>query len=201
MNEETQRTPVSNQGTPVSNQGTSSSNQGTPGKPNVSEAHIPKYTEPRSILDPTLRGTKPPLWDLERESPWHRAAAFCFALGASAREVARRLGKSEPAVQNLLRQPWFQGEVTAIMAEYGHRDVATLFAAEQYNSLATLVEIRDNPKVPAAARIASARDILDRALGKPTQRIEAVGMPVSSDPVAEVAQLSEEISRLKKDLS
>lgn len=151
-------------------------------------------------LNDTLHGSKPPKWDLSREFPWHRAAAFCFALGATSREVARRLGKSEPAVQNLLHQPWFQKEVTTIMAEYGHRDVATLFQAEQYNSLATLTELRDNPKVPAAARIACARDILDRALGKPTQRIETIGMPTSDDPVAEVAQLSEEISRLKRDL-
>jgi hypothetical protein len=173
-----------------------------PSQANVSEAHMPseRFASPNQILDPTFHGSKPPRWELERESPWHRAAAFCFALGASAREVARRLGKSELAVQNLLKQTWFQAEVTAIMAEYGHRNVATLFAAEQYNSLATLVEIRDNPKVPAAARIASARDILDRALGKPTQRIEAVGMPVSNDPVAEVAQLTEEISRLKREL-
>jgi hypothetical protein len=186
MNEETsQRTPDSNL----------ANDQRTPDKPSQ-----PRFASPNQVLEPTLHGSKAPRWDLERESPWHRAAAFCFALGASAREVARRLGKSEPAVQNLLKQPWFQTEVTAIMAEYGHRDVATLFQAEQYNSLATLVEIRDNPKVPAAARIASARDILDRALGKPTQRIEAVGVPVSSDPVAEVTQLTEEISRLRKEL-
>jgi hypothetical protein len=158
------------------------------------------YDQTVPILEGTLHGSKPPRWELEREFPWHRAAAFCFSLGATSREVARRLGKSEPAVQNLIHQPWFQKEVTTIMAEYGHRDVATLFQAEQFNSLATLTELRDNPKVPASARIACARDILDRALGKPTQRIETIGMPVSSDPVAEVAQLSEEINRLRKEL-
>ena len=169
-------------------------------KPNEEPKPEARFDQTIPNLDYTLHGAKPPKWDLNREFPWHRAAAFCFALGATSREVARRLGKSEPAVQNLLKQPWFQKEVTTIMAEYGHRDVATLFQAEQYNSLATLTELRDNPKVPAAARIACARDILDRALGKPTQRIETIGMPTSDDPVREVQQLSEEINRLKHDL-
>jgi hypothetical protein len=86
------------------------------------------------------------------------------------------------------------------MEGYGHRDLAALFQAEQFNSLTTLTELRDNPKVPASARIACARDILDRALGKPVQRVETLGLPVSSDPVAEVAQLSEEINRLRKEM-
>ena len=151
-------------------------------------------------LEETFHGSKPPRWELEREFPWHRAAALCFARGATSREVARSLGKSEPAVQNLIHQPWFQKEVTTLMEGYGHRDLAALFQAEQFNSLTTLTELRDNPKVPASARIACARDILDRALGKPVQRVETLGLPVSSDPVAEVAQLSEEINRLRKEM-
>ena len=141
------------------------------------------------------------MWELDSEQPWHKMAAFAFALGATARDVARNLGKSEPAVQNLLRHKWFQENVTKIMSEYGARDVMAMFQAEQFNSLVTLVEMRDNPKVPAAARITCARDILDRALGKPTQRVETVAIASSEDPVAEVERLESEVNRLRQDVA
>jgi hypothetical protein len=151
------------------------------------------------ILDDKFMGTKEPMWYLPKEQPWHRAAAFAFALGATCKDVARRLEKSEPAVQNLLRQKWFQKDVTSIMAEYGARDVMELFRAEQFNSLTTLIELRDNPKVPSSSRIACARDILDRALGKPVQRIEATQVTSSEDPCAEVERLEQEVGRMRRD--
>jgi hypothetical protein len=144
-------------------------------------------------------GTKEPMWELNSEQAWHKAAAFAFALGASARDVARQLGRSEPAVQNLTRQKWFQEQVTGIMAEYGAKDVMKVLQGEQFNSLSVLVEMRDNPRVPAASRIACARDILDRGLGKPTQRIEMSHDVVSDNPVAEVERLEQENNRLRNE--
>src|SRR5258705_996711 len=149
------------------------------------------------ILDDKFMGVKDPMWDLDKEQPWHRMAAFAFALGATSKDVAHRLGRSEPAVQNLLRQKWFQKEVTQIMAEYGARDVMDMFRAEQFNSLVTLVEMRDNVRVPAAARITCARDILDRALGKPVQRVETANVVTSDNPVAEVERLEQEVNRMR----
>ena len=153
----------------------------------------------RLILDDRFMGTKEPMWELPKEQPWHRAAALAFALGATCRDVARQLERSEPAVQNLLRQKWFQKQVTTMMAEYGARDVMELFKAEQFNSLTTLIELRDNPKVPSSSRIACARDILDRALGKPVQRIEATQVTTSEDPCAEVERLEQEVNRMHRE--
>src|SRR4029077_20473633 len=90
---------------------------------------------------------------------------------------------------------------TTMMAEYGARDVMELFKAEQFNSLTTLIELRDNPKVPSSSRIACARDILDRALGKPVQRIEATQVTTSDDPCAEVERLEQEVGRMRRDNS
>lgn len=137
------------------------------------------------------------MWTLEHEQPWHRAAAFAFALGASMKDVADKLGRSQPAVQNLLRQTWFQTRVSALMAEYGAKDIIELFRAEQINSLCTLVQLRDDPEVAASSRILCARDILDRALGKPTQRVETIGVPMSSDPVAEVERLERQVGEFQ----
>jgi hypothetical protein len=165
----------------------------------MSEPEHHEPPQPQLILDHRFMGTKEPMWELPKEQPWHRLAAWAFARGATCKEVARRLDRSEPAVQNLLRQKWFQKEVTAIMAEYGAEDVIELFKSEQFNSLTTLIELRDNPRVPSSSRIACARDILDRALGKPVQRVETAQVTSSEDPVAEVARLEEEVTRMHRD--
>ncbi len=139
-----------------------------------------------------------PHWEVKTEQPWHRAAAFMFAQGATAVDVAENLGHCPTTVQNLLRQPWFQETVTTLMAENGGKDIMALFRAEQFNSLVTLVELRDNPKVPAATRKACATDILDRALGKALVRVETSSIPTSSNPADEVKQLEAQLSRLTK---
>lgn len=139
---------------------------------------------------------------LVEEKPWHYAAALMFARGeVSAAEVARAFDVTAPTVYNLMRQEWFQARVTQLMAEHGGKDIMQLFRAEGWNSLVTLVEIRDNEKVSAAVRSSNARDILDRALGKPLQRIETSGEVRSDDPVAEAKRLEEENARRRATLS
>ena len=59
-------------------------------------------------------------------------------------------------------------------------------------------DIRDDPEAPAAARVQAARDILDRTLGRPRQRVETSAWVTTEDPVAEVARLEAEVKRLKE---
>ena len=153
----------------------------------------------REIVAPTtFYKTTEPVWNLPKEQAWHRLAAFAFALGATCKDVAKQLDRSELAVQNLLRQPWFQKNVTALMAEYGSKDIMELLRAEQINSLCTIIEIRDDPKASKNTRALCAKDILDRTLGKPTQRVEVSSEAASLDPVAEVERLEAEVNRLKQ---
>jgi hypothetical protein len=49
-------------------------------------------------------------------------------------------------------------------------------------------------------RLDAAKDILDRALGKPTQRIEATIPQVHRDPAEEARMLEEENNRLLNQL-
>jgi hypothetical protein len=166
-------------------------------------------TERASALSPEaanssgrLHGAKQPKWEIVEEKPWHFAAALMFARGeVTSKEVAEAFDVSPPTVRNLLRQPWFQERVTKLMVEHGGRDIMQLFRAEGFNSLVTLVEIRDDTKVSASVRSANARDILDRALGKPIQRIEQSNVPTSSDPVSEVQRLEEANARLRNNSS
>lgn len=151
-----------------------------------------------AISSNRLNGSKPPHHVLESERFWHNAAALMFAAGAvTAKEVAEAFGVSIPTVHNLIRQQWFQEKVTKLMADNGGRDIMSLFKAEGFNSLVTLIQIRDNEKAGSAVRRACAVDILDRSLGKPVQRIEDTRGPVSADPVAEVKQLEEANDRLR----
>jgi hypothetical protein len=84
------------------------------------------------------------------------------------------------------------------MAE-NRRDIMDLFKDERINSLMTLVAIRDNENAPPVARVQAARDILDRAMGRPAQRIETVNEVRSDNPVAEVERLEAEIRQLSKN--
>lgn len=137
-------------------------------------------------------------WEIQKEQAWHKVASFMYAHGATGKQIALELERSEQAVSNLIRQPFFQERVAEIMAETA-RDIMELFKAERINSLATLIEIRDDPETPASVRAMVCKDILDRSLGKAVQRIETVGEVTSSDPVAECERLEAEVRRLRNE--
>lgn len=158
---------------------------------------MPQVGEPPSAMS-RLHGKKPPVWDVLTEQPWHRLAAFLFCQGATTADISRELEVSPVTVGNLLRQTWFQEHVTKLMSEHGGKDIIALFKAEQFNSLCTLIEIRDSAKTPATVRVKCATDILDRALGRAVQRIETQSIPTSSDPVQEAKQIEMQISHLQQ---
>jgi hypothetical protein len=165
-------------------------------------------TAPASELSPEaqinpdqLHGTRPPQWEVEVEQPWHRIAAYFFATGAtSCKQVAELIGDvNEKTVRNLLRQKWFQERVTKLLAENGGKDIMALLRAEQFNSLVVMLDIRDDPKISPQVRANICRDIFDRTLGKPVQRIETSESPTSDDPVAEARRLNEELARSREN--
>lgn len=133
----------------------------------------------------------------QHEMAWHRTAAYLWATGITQGQVAKIVEKSEDSVSALVKTPWFQQNVTRILKENGAKDVMKLFEAEQFNSLLTLINLRDDAKVAASVRRNAAVDILDRFLGKPTQRVETLAVPTFSDPVAEVERLEQENARLR----
>jgi hypothetical protein len=141
-----------------------------------------------------FHGTDKPRYVIENELPWHRMAAHMFGVAGmvTIKDVAEACDVDPGTVSNLLKQPWFQERVTSLMAKNG-RDIMQLFRAEQFNSFLTLIEVRDDPETSRKDKIVCAKDILDRTLGKPIQRIESTDIPTSGDPVAEVARLELEL--------
>jgi hypothetical protein len=85
-----------------------------------------------------------------------------------------------------------------LLAENGGKDIMALMRAEQFNSLVVMIDIRDDVKMPPVVRANICRDILDRTLGKPVQRIETAENPTSDDPVAEARRLKEELARSRE---
>lgn len=130
------------------------------------------------------------------EKAWHRNAAYHLANQMSIKDTAAACDVSPVCVSQLLKNPWFQGYVTELIAERGGGDIMELVKAELMNTFVTLVELRDNPKVSPTVKARICDSILDRGLGKALQRIEQTNVPTSNDPVAEAERLEKENARL-----
>ena len=70
-----------------------------------------------------------------------------------------------------------------------------LLRGAQTTAIQTVIAILNDPMVPARVRLMAADSIIDRVAGKATQRIEAVGVAPSNDPVVEVAQIERELEQ------
>jgi hypothetical protein len=71
-----------------------------------------------------------------------------------------------------------------------------LCEAERINTLATLIEMGDDPETPAHTRALACREILDRSMGRPTQHVEVSNEVTSEDPVAQYERFMAENNRL-----
>jgi hypothetical protein len=116
----------------------------------------------------------------------------------SSHEVAQACNVDVRTIRNLLRNDWFQERVTQLMAANGGRDIMSMFRAEQFRTLSVLLDLRDSKSTPAPVKYNVCRDILDRTLGKPVQRIESEDKTQSDDPVAEARRLEEELARSRE---
>lgn len=135
------------------------------------------------------------------EFPWHKTAAYMLAGGMPMNKVAAALGRTPNSISLLMREKWFQQAITEAMSEHGGKDVMDMIKGEALASLSVLLSLRDDVTVKPQVRATIASDILDRAFGKPTQRVETVGVPKADDPVAEVERLERENNRLASSVS
>lgn len=129
----------------------------------------------------------------EFEQPWHSAAVSMRALGASVSDIAKDLGLTPGAVSAALQTPWVQAQVRAKL-EQSERCVLDILRSETLKNVETLVAIRDDEKVSANTRANIANSLLDRVLGKASQKIE-VSASQGGDPVMEAQLLKEQIAR------
>lgn len=150
-----------------------------------------------AAFEKKISGTTP--LGVRFEKAWHRHAAVLYANGTAVAVIAAVCDVEPQAVYNVIRAPWFQNHVKTVQSE-GQKDILQLFKDEGLASLATLIELRDNKEAPSSVRLASAVNILDRVMGKPTQKIEQDVKTRSDDPVAEAEALEREVLQRRETL-
>lgn len=127
------------------------------------------------------------------EYPWHRAAIALLSTGYNIKDTAEMMGKSMESVRELARSPW-AAERIASKIEKAEDTVMEAMRLELSASLNKIIELRDNPKVSPTVQLAASNTIMDRVLGKATNKIEVSQGPKAEDPVREAERLRQEIS-------
>ena len=133
------------------------------------------------------------------ELPWMKHAAQYVALGTMTQgAIADLCGVSKDQIFELFRTPWFMERVKELM-EDGQDGVMAILKGAGSSAAVTLIEICNDPKAPKSSRIAAAKEILDRNLGKSLTLVESKVQHMSNDPVAEVERLESEVRRLRSN--
>jgi hypothetical protein len=131
------------------------------------------------------------------EKPEHRVIVYLKAQGLSNSEVANKTGFTKAWVGQICRQPWFRLRLVQELKEAGLNQVDKVLRGAALDSVFTIIDIRDDPTAPKAVRRQAADSLLDRFLGKPTQRIESEERSTSS---AEISAVDEQLREIDKQL-
>lgn len=114
----------------------------------------------------------------------HRQLMMELATGAKVKDAALRVGLTPERASQLINSPLFSEEFALMQEEIRLRFVEAegekftrpyamkRLSEEVPASITALTQIRDSVESPASARVASARDLLDRAGYKPTEKHE-----------------------------
>lgn len=136
---------------------------------------------------------------IQREKPIHRMMVYLHAAGATYAEIANQTGYTPTAVRMVLSQPWARQRLVQVLNETGRDQVKQFLTTQVAPSLQVLQEIRDNEKARETARIAAAKEILDRALGKATQHVTSEN--TNKNVPTEVSRLDAEIAAVREQLA
>lgn len=104
------------------------------------------------------------------EKPEHRVIVYLKAQGFSNKEVAIKMGYTQAWISQITRQPWFRLRLVQELREAGVDQIQQVLKANALDSIFTLVDLRDDPQAPKAVRKSAADSLLDRYLGKATQK-------------------------------
>ncbi len=140
-----------------------------------------------------FRGYKAPKTPIQRERPRHILVSELLARGFTPKEVAALTGYSQLRIYFLQQQPWIQQRIVMRIEKSVESALKEFLDREVVRSLEVVKEIRDNPEVRAADRLAAAQAILDRRFGRPSQPIVSIEKPVEKMSAEELEQ---EVRRL-----
>jgi hypothetical protein len=150
-------------------------------------------------LDPDrLFNARQPNFAIIHEKPWHRLFIYLKAQGLSDRELAVKSGHSQAWISQLCRQPWFRLRLVQELKDAGQGAIQRVLQSTALDSVFTLIDLRDDGQAPKAVRRACADSLLDRYLGRPTQRVETDDKRLPSSP--EIAAVENELADVNKQL-
>jgi transcriptional regulator with XRE-family HTH domain len=145
-----------------------------------------------------LFNSKDPNLVIRHEKPEHRIVIFLKAQGKSNREIAARTGMTEAWVSQILRQPWARARLLTEIREAGRDGVNELLKGAVADSILKVIEIRDTAE-KESDQLSAAKDILDRFLGKPTQRVESHNTNLNITP-KDMSELDREIADIEAEI-
>lgn len=143
-----------------------------------------------------LNNSLPPNLVVLHEQPLHRAVIMLKAAGLSNNEIAARTGYTYPWVSQVLRQPWARTRLIEELNNAGRAGIQNLLSGTVVDSILKLVEIRDTA-TKSSDIVAASRELLNRALGMPTQHIEQVTSDATTPK--ELAAIERELSALASE--
>lgn len=136
----------------------------------------------------------------KQEQPVHRVWCYMALAGHSHKEIADQFTATTQTVGHVLRQPWAKQFMADEAKKIAGDAVEGLLKAESMNSARILIEIRDDEKVPARTRAEICRDLLDRTLGKPIQKVIQETSLTTHDATEESAKIDAELDELRKQV-
>lgn len=141
---------------------------------------------------------RPPNFAIISEKPEHRLIVYLKARGMSNKEVAEKTGYTQAWVSQIVRQPWFRLRLVTELKEAGLDKVAKLLESSAFDSVYTLIEIRDDEEAPRAVRRACADSLLDRWLGKATVTVKRDDDRSPTSP--EISAVDHELQEIEQQL-
>jgi hypothetical protein len=143
-----------------------------------------------------------PTFAIIHEKPEHRIAILLKAQGKDNRTIARVTGYTESWLSQLFRQPWARQRLINEIEEAGKDGVYELLRGEVTNSIHAIIEVRDTAgSDEKAVKLAASQALLDRFLGKPTQRVESFEGGKRNTDQLDPSKLDEELKQAETELA
>lgn len=124
---------------------------------------------------------------------WMMSAVTLSANGHSLLSIAKSLQKDVKAVSQVIQSPWAKEAVMSLVSQTfsGEAEIKTIKHAAK-DAVTTLQELMVSG--PPQVRLAACKEILDRALGKPAQKVQHFAAEGKMDVRDEIEQLRKELN-------
>lgn len=135
-----------------------------------------------SIEDDALHGpdalfgqTTDPQVAIQKETPAHAEMIRLRVMGHTIKQIAYVTGFTPVHVGNVLRQPWAREKINLLCKELNITSAMEIIERAVPSAALKLVELMDDPLSTRETQGKNAKELLDRYLGKPKERVEHSG--------------------------